>query len=436
MKIKQSIALILVVLLGGGLCLWAFQFFRPAQTSADDPHREHEHDAEHAGHGHTEEEHHEESAPGPHGGRWLTDGHFRLELSVYEEGTPPRFRAYAFDEEKPIDPDAVQLTVQLDRLGAETETVQFHEESGFLQSDQIIAEPHSFRVKVIATHDGARHEWEYDSFEGRTELSDAAVRESGIEIETVEPREITEAITTYGRIAPNEDQLAYVIPRFPGRVLEIHKRLGDPVEQGEVLARIESNESLQPYDVVSPLAGTVIDKNVSPGEFARPEQAIYTVANLEKVWVDLNVYPRDFPLIELGQDVRVSLGENLPAHHGRISYISPFGSENSQTMLARVVLTNEGGLLRPGLFVSARIVVDRKTVPMAVRASALQTFRDWQVVFIRMGNIFEARPVTPGRRDSEWVEIVAGLEPGQAYAAKNSFIIKADILKSGAAHHH
>jgi cobalt-zinc-cadmium efflux system membrane fusion protein len=73
---------------------------------------------------------------------------------------------------------------------------------------------------------------------------------------------------------------------------------------------------------------------------------------------------------------------------------------------------------------------------VAVKASALQTFRDWDVVFLRMGDLFEAVPVEIGRRDLEWVEILSGLPLGAAYAGDNSFIIKADVMKSGATHDH
>ena len=436
MNLKQIIALVLVLLVGTVLSFLAYKTAGsasgPAASSAT-PHG-HDHDDDHGAH--PGAAHEDEAARGPHGGRMLEDGSFALEITIFESGVPPQFRVYPFQAGEPVDPAQVDLTLQLHRLGGRVDTIRFQPEGDFLKGDQIVVEPHSFAVEVVAQHAGATHDWAYESYEGRTELSPAAVRESGIEMETVGPREISESILTYGRIAPNEDRLAYVIPRFPGRVTEIRKRLGEPVAQGEVLARVESNESLQTYDVLAPLAGTVIAKNVNTGESTRPDQAIYTVANLEEVWVDLDVYPRDFARIAVGQRVTVELGDAWPAQTGEISYLSPFGAENSQTMLARVVLPNPQGYLRPGLFVSARIEVARATVPLAVKASALQTFRDWQVVFVKVGDIFEFRPVELGRRDDQWVEVISGLEAGQAYAAENSFIIKADILKSGAAHDH
>lgn len=91
---------------------------------------------------------------------------------------------------------------------------------------------------------------------------------------------------------------------------------------------------------------------------------------------------------------------------------------------------------RPGIFVSADVIIQAAEVPVAVKPSALQTFRDWDSVFLNVGDIFEVAPVEIGRRDSEWVEIKSGLKAGARYATENSYIIKADIGKSGASHCH
>ena len=105
-------------------------------------------------------------------------------------------------------------------------------------------------------------------------------------------------------------------------------------------------------------------------------------------------------------------------------------------MLARAELANPTGEWRPGLFVTAEVVVDEATVPVAVRNSGLQRFRDWDVVFGRYGDVFEILPLELGRRDDEWSEVLSGIEAGQPYAAGNSFIVKAELGKAGASHDH
>jgi cobalt-zinc-cadmium efflux system membrane fusion protein len=227
-----------------------------------------------------------------------------------------------------------------------------------------------------------------------------------------------------------------VIPRYPGIVKKIFKRLGDPVAKDEVMAVVESNESLQSYEVKSSIAGTVIGKDVRQGEFVKEGEVIYIVADLGTVWVDLNVPRKDFDKLKVGEEVTVHGGEGQSSATAKVSYVSPFGSEDTQTVLARVELPNPNGEWRPGLFVTGEIVVAEAEVPVAVRASAVQTFRDWNVVFRRHGDLFEIAILELGRRDAQWVEVLSGLEAGQDYATENSFIIKADILKTGASHDH
>lgn len=381
-------------------------------------------------------EHKEEVAKGPHGGRLLTDGDFAVEVTIFERGVPPEYRVYAFEKGQPIDPASVKLGIALHRIGGRVDRIGFQQRGDYLVGDQVIEEPHSFKVDVTADNRGRAHRWEYESWEGRTEISPEAIASSEISIETVAPATIRTTITTHGRIVPNEEHLAHVIPRYPGVVREVRKRLGEAVAKGEVVAVVESNQSLQPYEVRSPLAGTVIAKDVLPGEYAREGDVIYTVADLGTVWADLNVHHQDFTDVKLGQTVSLETGQGIARTVGTIVYVSPFGARDTQTLLARAVVSNPDGAWRPGLFVTGRITVDETEVPAAVKASALHTFRDWDVVFLNEGTVFQAMPVELGRHDGEWVEITAGVAPGQRYAAENSFVVKADVGKSGASHDH
>jgi cobalt-zinc-cadmium efflux system membrane fusion protein len=88
------------------------------------------------------------------------------------------------------------------------------------------------------------------------------------------------------------------------------------------------------------------------------------------------------------------------------------------------------------MFVTGDLIVDTISPPVVVRRQAVQRFRDWEVVFVRYGESYEARPVKLGMGDGEWVEVVSGLRQGEDYVTENSFLIKADILKSGASHDH
>jgi cobalt-zinc-cadmium efflux system membrane fusion protein len=428
MRTGQAIGVGVTVLVG--VALAALLVRLPAPETGGD--HSHAHDEHHA------DEHHDDDAEarGPRGGRILRDGRFAAEVTIHEHGVPPEFRVYVSADGAPLPPATVDLTIELRRLGGDVEMFHFEPGPDHLRSTQTVGQPHSFDVTVVARHAGEAHRWEYGTYEGRVELAPEAVRAARIEIETAGPATVQTTLSLPGQIVPNEDRMAHMIPRFPGVVKEARKRLGDPVEQGEVLAVVQSNQSLQSYEVRSEISGTVIKKHVTPGEFVDQGEDVYVVADLGTVWVDLNVYRQDFARLRVGQRVLLDAGDGVPQAEGTIGYISPFGAPNTQTMLARVELPNPTGAWRPGLFVTGEVIVERATVPSAVRATALQTMRDRPVVFLHVNSVFEAQPVEIGRRDAEFVEVLSGIAPGQEYAARNSFVLKAELGKAGVSHSH
>lgn len=285
-------------------------------------------------------------------------------------------------------------------------------------------------------HDGdGGHEHEHGQ-ENRVELSAHARRNANLTIEEAAGAKIKDLLPLYGKIASNEESMAHVQPRFPGVVKEVRKRLGEHVGKGETLAVIESNDSLRNYEIKSELAGTVIQKDITLGEFVKSEATVFTIADLSTVWVDLAVFRQDFKKLKVGQPVEIHPGAGDEAIRDKVAYISPFGTEGTQTMLARCVVPNPNGDLRPGLFVTAEIVTGETDAPVAVKPAAIQTLGEKTVVFVEEGDSFEAREVELGARDNEHVEVLSGLLPGDRYVSTNSFILKAEIGKGEAAHEH
>ena len=144
------------------------------------------------------------------------------------------------------------------------------------------------------------------------------------------------------------------------------------------------------------------------------------------------VYRRDFLRIRVGQRVAIALGEGIRPAESTITYVSPVGSADTQTMLVRAVVDNPDGTLRPGLFVTGEVTLDDIPVPLAVESSAIQSIDGRQVVFAQDAKGFEARPVKTGRADGAMTEVLNGLKPGERYAAANSFVVKAELGKSTA----
>jgi cobalt-zinc-cadmium efflux system membrane fusion protein len=195
-------------------------------------------------------------------------------------------------------------------------------------------------------------------------------------------------------------------------------------------------EALARYELLAPIDGTVIERNVAVGEAVAADEDIFAVADLSAIWVDISVPAKELGAVAEGQRVTILSGDLSAEIDGRISYIGPLVGQDTRMATARIVLPNQGGKWRPGLFVTARLVRETVRVQLAVVAEAIQTFRDWQVVFVRYGDWFEARPLELGRTDGKYVEVLAGLKPGEQYAATNSFAVKAEIGKLGATHDH
>lgn len=260
-------------------------------------------------------------------------------------------------------------------------------------------------------------------------LTDAELKEFGIEIKEAGAGVITNHVDLTGEIKAEPSRLSHIIPRFPGIVKEVYKTIGEKVKQGDVLALIESNESLTTYEVQSLVDGTIIELHMAKGDLVGGEELALTVANLDKVWATLNIYQRDINKIRVGQRALVSLSLEENGETGTISYVSPVVDEETRTASARVILNNSSGKWRPGMFISAKVLVSEQKLPLVVEKSALQTLEDKTVVFIKRGDEFFPQKVNTGIVNDVSVEITSGLQPGQQYVSKGSFTLKAEILK-------
>ena len=274
----------------------------------------------------------------------------------------------------------------------------------------------------------------------RVKLTTEQLGNADLAIEKASPATIETLVSVYGKVAANEEALARVAPRFPGIVKAVRKRLGDSVERGEVLAQVESNESLKTYDVTAEIGGTVIQKDITLGELVKDDKTIFTIANLETVWIDLSIFRRDFGALAVGSRVEFHTGEGHISGQqhiqARIAYISPFGSEGSQTMLARCIVPNPDGVLRPGLYVDGEVVTGEVQASVTVKNSAIQEVEGKTVVFVEEGDAFETREVKLGVKDNQRIQITRGVSAGEKYVAENSFILKAELGKGEAEHEH
>ena len=383
-------------------------------------------------------EHGEEGAEaekGPNGGRLLKDGDFAVEVTVFETGQEPQFRVYASRGGQPVDPGSVQLTMTLRRLGGEVNTFAFKPEGKFLAGQGVVEEPHSFDVEVVAVENGKRHVWKYASPEGRTHITAEAAKAGGIEIMTAGPATIGETRELFGTVALDPSARSEIRGQFPGRVVSVTKAVGDFVQRGQLLARIESSESLQVYPVYATVSGVVAERNANPGDVTG-DRALYVITDPARTSVVFNIFPKDLAVIQPGMRVEIEAMDGTPVAASQLGGYLPEGNAEAGTALVRTSVPNRAGRLRAGMALRGKVVVNAVTVPLAVRTEAIQPFRDFKVVFANFGQDYEVRMLELGRSSPEWTEVLSGIKPGTPYAAKGSFLIRADIEKSGASHDH
>lgn len=195
-------------------------------------------------------------------------------------------------------------------------------------------------------------------------------------------------------------------------------------------------KNLTRYEIRSPIDGIVTDKQIAAGQVVKEDASIFVVADLGSVWAEMTVYAKDINSVKLGQQVTVRSGALNAEATGTVTYVGALVGATSRTATARVVLQNNDAAWRPGVPVDVQLVADEVEVPLAVSVEGLQSLRDWKVVFARYGEAFEARPISTGRSDDHYIEVLDGLLPGERYAAQNSFLIKAELGKAGASHDH
>ncbi len=289
-----------------------------------------------------------------------------------------------------------------------------------------------------AEEDG-KHEEEdnHDEHEGgSTTISDESAKKSGIETQKSGSQIIYSSVTLTGKIILNQDNTYDIKARFPGIVRSVKVKWGQKVSQGQVLATIESNDSLKLYSVKSPRKGVVLKRNTNIGNVASDEP-LFTIADLSSVWAEFHVFPRDIHAVEEGQKVSVRTLENGTKDEGKITMMLPTADSESQTVIAIVSLSNNESKWRPGMSVSGKVQILEKKAPVAINKSAIQRMENETVIFVKEeNNKYEARHVKLGKGDGEYIEVIEGLKEGEEYVSQGSFIIKADILKSTASHAH
>lgn len=300
----------------------------------------------------------------------------------------------------------------------------------------------------------------------------------GVRTSTVLRKPLSTEISTVGYVQYDEDQLVHIHPRIDGWVEKLYiKAAGNPVKKGEALYTLYSpklvnaqeelliaikrktpslihaarkrmealhltasfinklEEDLQVQQTITfyaPQAGVVADLKIREGFYVQPGNTLLSIARLDQIWVEAEIFERDSALVKKGQPVKMTL-DYLPGEswQGKVDYVYPSLHRDTRTARARLKFDNSDLKLKPNMF--AKIVIsisDNKEVIVAPREAIIRTADQNRVVLALGDGLFKSIEVTPGRISNQEVEILSGLEEGDIIVDSAQFLIDSESSKN------
>lgn len=192
---------------------------------------------------------------------------------------------------------------------------------------------------------------------------------------------------------------------------------------------------LSEFTLSSPIAGTLVKRDLTIGALIDAGSDPLTVIDLDDVWVIANIFEHDIARVSLGAPARVTVEAYSDRHfEGAVRYIADTVDRKTRTVEARIEVPNPGHLLKPGMFARAAIESARGgREVLAVPASAIYEAGGRKVAFVALGaNRFAAREVALGSAGGDEVEITSGLSEGDRVVTRGGVTLKALLLKGAA----
>ncbi len=194
------------------------------------------------------------------------------------------------------------------------------------------------------------------------------------------------------------------------------------------------DETLTHFEIRAPFDGTIIEKHITQGEVIKEDKdddVNFVVANLDSVWVNLRISQKNLALVHAGEKATISVGFGVPDTEGIIDFVSPVLGEETRAAIGRLVIDNKSGLYRPGLFITAKLIIENDIPKICVPVAAVQNIDGENIVFIKHDDEFVPQEVQLGITDGEYVEIISGLDSDDKFVAKGAFELKTKIITGG-----
>ncbi|MDX1623825.1 MAG: efflux RND transporter periplasmic adaptor subunit [Gemmatimonadota bacterium] len=206
------------------------------------------------------------------------------------------------------------------------------------------------------------------------------------------------------------------------------------VPAAEIRRIEETGQPTKTLTLRAPASGIVVEKNVFEGGRIAPGMNLYRIADLSSVWVDGEVFEKDLSLVREGQPARVSV-EAYPGETfaGAVTYVYPTVSLEARTARVRIELANPEGRLKPGMYARVSLAVPTGEPRLVVPRDAVHATGERAWVFVRgPDRVLLAREVETGLVTGGEIEILSGLEEGDAVVASANFLIDAESSMGGA----
>lgn len=192
------------------------------------------------------------------------------------------------------------------------------------------------------------------------------------------------------------------------------------------IARLEaSREPARTFALLAPLAGTVVAKAAIQGTYVDPSLELYTLSDLSRVWVLVDIYEADVPYVHVGDHARLNIESESAPIDARVSFLSPTIDEAARTRKVRFELPNHRGSLLPGAFASVELSLPLGK-GLAIPASAVIRTGTRSIAFIAHGEHLVPRELTLGPMIGDSYRVEAGVAAGEMVATGAQFLLDSE----------
>ncbi|WP_420933551.1 efflux RND transporter periplasmic adaptor subunit [Alteromonas sp. A081] len=317
-----------------------------------------------------------------------------------------------------------------------------------------------------------------DFGKGAIKIAPNVVNNLGVRTAPVERKAMGAEIVTVGYVQYDEDEIVHIHPRVEGWIETLYvKAKGDYVEKGaplytlyspqlvnaqeELITALKRNnnglvkaakdrlKALQiPQTFISelestrkvkqnitfyaPQSGVLDGLNIREGFFVKPANTLLSIAKLNKIWVEAEVFERDVILMKKGLQASMTL-DYLPRREwiGKVDYIYPALNASTRTLRVRLEFDNADNQLKPNMFASVRIYVDQAKPTIVVPKEAVIRTGDQDRVVLALGEgQFKSISVDIGLVRGDSIEILNGLNEGDDVVTSAQFLIDSESSKS------